>query len=66
MVIPPPLQQVLLDAARLAIRNELRGIRQYSIPATTDPVLMMPAGCFVTLHDAASHQIGRASCRERV
>lgn len=57
MVIPPPLQQVLLDAARLAIRNELRGIRQYSIPATTDPVLMMPAGCFVTLHDAASHRL---------
>lgn len=57
MVIPPPLQQVLLDAARTAILNELKGIRQYAIPAAADPVLMTPAGCFVTLHDAPSHRL---------
>lgn len=57
MVIPMPLRQILLDAARTAIRNELRGIQQAEIPATADPLLLTPAGCFVTLHDAASHRL---------
>lgn len=57
MVISPSNQEILLDAARTAIRNELRGIRQYPIPQTTDDTLLMPAGCFVTLHDAASHRL---------
>jgi AmmeMemoRadiSam system protein A len=42
---------VLLDAAREAIRGALRGQRPSSTCDSADPDLNQPAGCFVSLHD---------------
>jgi AmmeMemoRadiSam system protein A len=57
MVITEPHQQVLLEAARAGIRNELRGVWQHHVPAADDPLFLTPAGCFVTLHDRLSHRL---------
>jgi AmmeMemoRadiSam system protein A len=41
----------------MAIREALRGNYRYKIPGTADPLLTLHAGCFVTLHDAATHRL---------
>jgi AmmeMemoRadiSam system protein A len=56
MIISPEHQQILLHAARTAMVESLRGNR-IAIPQTTDPVLNMPAGCFVTLHERGTHRL---------
>jgi AmmeMemoRadiSam system protein A len=50
-------QRALLHAARTAIRETLRGSGQLIIPLTDDPILSMPAGCFVSLHEEATHRL---------
>lgn len=50
-------QQTLLTAARTGIRDELRGIGQSTIPETNDPVLLVAAGCFVSLHESKTHRL---------
>jgi AmmeMemoRadiSam system protein A len=57
MQISAAHRQLLLNAARTNIRDTLRGNGRASIPPTTDPVLTMPAGCFVTLHDRVTHRL---------
>lgn len=57
MEITEQHRRILLDAARMAIREALRGNFRYRIPGTKDPVLLMPAGCFVTLHDMSTHRL---------
>ena len=60
-------QRILLDLARTAIRQALRGASDQFVPASPDPVLNMPAGCFISLHDKASHRlrgcVGRLDAR---
>lgn len=50
-------QRALLHAARTAIRETLRGSGQIVIPLTDDPILSMPAGCFVSLHEQGTHRL---------
>jgi AmmeMemoRadiSam system protein A len=62
MIIPemdlsPAHQHTLLDIARASIRQALRGAADQIVPASSDPLLNMPAGCFVSLHDQASHRL---------
>jgi len=57
MEITEQHKRILLDAARMAIREALRGNYRYKIPGTSDPVLLMPAGCFVTLHEIGTHRL---------
>ena len=47
----------LLDTARRAIVEWLRGNFGYAVPPTEDPVLNMPCGCFVTLHERRTHRL---------
>src|SRR3954468_15293608 len=60
-------QRVLLDIARICIRHALRDAVDQMVPASSDPILNMPAGCFVSLHDHASHRlrgcVGRLDAR---
>src|SRR5688572_12892317 len=60
-------QRILLDLARTCIRQALQGMADQFVPASPDPILNMPAGCFVSLHDAASHRlrgcVGRLDAR---
>src|SRR4051812_34249699 len=67
MDLSPAHQRMLLDIARASIRQFLRGAADQSMPASNDPVLNMPAGCFVSLHDHASHRlrgcVGRLDAR---
>ncbi len=56
MDLTPGQQRFLLDLARSAIVNALRGIRTQA-PQVNDPVLNSVCGCFVTLHDAAFHRL---------
>jgi len=57
MHLSPAHQRLLLDIARTCIRHALRGQADQITPASNDPVLTQPAGCFVSLHDAASHRL---------
>ena len=57
MFISQEQQQTLLETARRSIRETLRGNSQLAIPVTSDPLLTMPAGCFVSLHDMSSHRL---------
>jgi AmmeMemoRadiSam system protein A len=57
MEITEEQRQFLLEAARTGVREALQGNTQYPIPPTTDPILSMPAGCFVSLHDHATHRL---------
>src|SRR3954462_10038230 len=50
-------QGILLDIARTSIRHALRGAAEQMVPASADPILNMPAGCFVSLHDHVSHRL---------
>ena len=56
MNLTPGQQRFLLDLARSAIVNTLRGLRSQP-PQVNDAVLNTASGCFVTLHDAASHRL---------
>ena len=60
-------QRMLLDLARTCIRQALRGAADQMAPASADPVFNSPAGCFVSLHDHASHRlrgcVGRLDAR---
>ena len=61
MNLSPQHHQVLLNVARDTIRRTLRGDApppesSFSVPID-DPVLAQPAGCFVTLHRAATHEL---------
>ena len=60
-------QRMLLDLARTCIRHALRGMADQMVPSSKDPVLNAPAGCFVSLHDYASHRlrgcVGRLDAR---
>jgi AmmeMemoRadiSam system protein A len=58
MVISPAHQDILLDTARAAIVSALRRVAHLTAPAAgNDPFLTMRSGCFVSLHDAASHRL---------
>jgi len=57
MVITEEHRRFLLDAARQTIQRVLKGDPPGEIPQTTDPVLKMPAGCFVSLHDRRTHRL---------
>ncbi|MGE5611727.1 MAG: AmmeMemoRadiSam system protein A [Bacillota bacterium] len=57
MELTPQHQQILLNAARISIRETLQGNRKISIPTNNDPMLRVPAGCFVTLHDQTTHAL---------
>jgi AmmeMemoRadiSam system protein A len=50
-------QRVLLNVARYAIREALRGQSDTPTPQSNDPTLNVHAGCFVTLHEAATHRL---------
>ncbi|HEX2972257.1 MAG TPA: AmmeMemoRadiSam system protein A [Tepidisphaeraceae bacterium] len=50
-------RQILLNAARTCIREVLRGNGRISIPTIEDPMLQVAAGCFVTLHEQATHRL---------
>jgi AmmeMemoRadiSam system protein A len=56
MNLTPGQQRFLLDLARAAIVNNLRGMYS-TAPAVEDPLLQSPFGCFVTMHDAATHRL---------
>jgi AmmeMemoRadiSam system protein A len=57
MQLTPDQQRTLLNVARHAIREALRGNADARVPQTNDTVLNVHAGCFVTLHDAATHRL---------
>jgi AmmeMemoRadiSam system protein A len=50
-------QRLFLDAARAVILQVLNGQTRLNIPPTTDGLLLTPAGCFVSLHDQATHRL---------
>jgi AmmeMemoRadiSam system protein A len=56
MELPESLHPVLLGVAAGAIRATLRG-ESYAPMNNSDPLLMQPAGCFVSLHDSQTHQL---------
>jgi AmmeMemoRadiSam system protein A len=58
MEIPARHQQYLLDIARSAIVHTLRGAGAAVAPRpSADPLLNMPAGCFVSLHEMTAHRL---------
>ena len=65
MHLSPQHQRLLLDVARDTIRRRLRGEHVDDDPTlaagtndpTSDAVLSMPAGCFVTLHCRRTHEL---------
>ena len=56
MELPESLHPLLLGVAVHAIRAGLRG-EAYAPMDNPDPLLMQPAGCFVSLHDHQAHQL---------
>lgn len=56
MVLKPEQQQALLDAARDVIRQTL-GCHAPPPMENSDPALLQPAGCFVTLHEKGTHRL---------
>ncbi|HEY1683772.1 MAG TPA: AmmeMemoRadiSam system protein A [Tepidisphaeraceae bacterium] len=56
MNLPDELHPVLLRIALNVIRASLRGER-YNPASEVNPLLMQPAGCFVSLHDNTTHQL---------
>src|SRR4051794_17393495 len=57
MLVAAQHQHLLLDAARLAIRQALRGPCDATPPACPEPALLSPAGCFVSLHELDNHRL---------
>jgi AmmeMemoRadiSam system protein A len=58
MEIPPRHRQFLLDIARSAIVHTLKGAGHLVAPRPSgDPVLNIPAGCFVSLHEVVGHRL---------
>ncbi len=56
MNLNPDQQRFLLDLAKSTIVQSLRGLHTQP-PVTQDAILNTVCGCFVTLHDAASHRL---------
>jgi AmmeMemoRadiSam system protein A len=56
MELPDSIHPVLLRVAAEAIRAALRG-ETYAPTQNPDPLLLQPAGCFVSLHDHQTHQL---------
>jgi AmmeMemoRadiSam system protein A len=56
MLLPPQHHRTLLDAARAVIRATLAGQPLPEIQ-TAEPTLLQPAGCFVSLHEQATHRL---------
>lgn len=56
MNLPQSLHPILLKHAAETIRATLCG-ESYQPEANPDLLLLQPAGCFVSLHDAQSHQL---------
>ena len=56
MTLTPPQQQTLMAIARVSIRAGLGGIN-LAVGGFDDPVLRMPAGCFVSLHERHTHRL---------
>jgi AmmeMemoRadiSam system protein A len=50
-------QTILLETARLVIRETLRGSAPPPLQATTDILLCSRAGCFVSLHERQTHRL---------
>ena len=57
MVLSPDQGRLLLDAARETIRRTLRGEHPHPPPPCPDPALLQHGGCFVSLHQAATHRL---------
>jgi AmmeMemoRadiSam system protein A len=57
MELTPSQQKTLMDLAQGAIRSTLSRRPLPDLPGNTDPVLLTPAGCFVSLHEHASHRL---------
>jgi AMMECR1 domain-containing protein len=62
MNLTPQQQRLLLDAAREVIRRAARArgetlADEFPIPDPPDPLLLEPAGCFVSLHDLSSKRL---------
>jgi AmmeMemoRadiSam system protein A len=55
MNFTPAQQHVLLDIARCSIRDALGDA--CPAPHFDDPALLQPAGCFVSLHETATHRL---------
>lgn len=67
MQLQEPYHRWLLNLARIAIQRQL-GLESLSIPPVpSDPLLLQPAGCFVSLHERQTHQlrgcVGRIDAR---
>jgi AmmeMemoRadiSam system protein A len=56
MQLTPPQSDRLFHIAREAIKRTLRG-EAISPLQETDPILLQPAGCFVSLHQQQSHRL---------
>jgi AmmeMemoRadiSam system protein A len=57
MLVAAQHQHLLLDAARLAIRQTLRGQCPPAPPPCPEPALLAPAGSFVSLHELGTHRL---------
>jgi AmmeMemoRadiSam system protein A len=56
MLLVSQQKRVLLDVARETIRNALRHERNEPAPCP-DPALLVPGGCFVSLHELRTHRL---------
>jgi AmmeMemoRadiSam system protein A len=56
MLLIAEQNRYLLDAARETIRRALRGDAN-DVRAVPDPALMLPGGCFVSLHELQTHKL---------
>jgi len=50
-------RRALMGAARASIRTALAGTWAPDGPASDDPALLQPSGCFVTLHERGTHRL---------
>ena len=69
MNLPSGHGAILLDLARRSIRSAL-GEALEPAPAPSDPLLLQPAGCFVSLHEQSTNRlrgcVGRLDARDPV
>src|SRR5262245_27099688 len=67
MNLPPEQAAVLMHLARSTIRASLSG-QESRIETPSQPELLQPAGCFVSLHEIESHRlrgcVGRLDARD--
>jgi AmmeMemoRadiSam system protein A len=57
MQISSEQQAILLDTARMVIRDRLRGRTPPPLAPNSDPFFLMPAGCFVSLYEQKTHRL---------